>query len=200
MATKKEEGVTHYLYSSIGVVEIVRTDTYPPISYLELRLSGADSGREGLRHRVGLANPRSARQRNSTMLQNILAQTGSAKRTLLAVLAILCVAGCARTSSTLLNDSYPPRSAEHPIQVLSQLPTDREYVEVALVDAKGGQHTFADRSTSRIVEQLKVEARRMGADAIVIRSTERGNYNWGQGGWDRSKADAIAIRWANSAE
>ena len=32
-----------------------------------------------------------------------------------------------------------------------------------------------------------------GADAVIIRPTEGGNYTWGQGGWDRSKADAVAI-------
>ena len=32
-------------------------------------------------------------------------------------------------------------------------------------------------------------------DIVEIRSTEGGNFNWGQGGWDRSKADAVAIRY-----
>ena len=35
----------------------------------------------------------------------------------------------------------------------------------------------------------------VGADAIIVRSTQRGNYNWGQGGFDRSQADAVAVRY-----
>ena len=84
--------------------------------------------------------------------------------------------------------------------MLTAPPTDRKYEEIALLDAKGAQHTFADRSTEGVIEQLKSEARQVGADAIIIRSTEGGNYNWGQGGWDRSKADAVAIKFVESEE
>ena len=110
---------------------------------------------------------------------------------LAAAVAVLS-AGCAKSSSTVLK-TYPAWPEDHPVDVLSEFPTDRPYEEVALLDAKGGQHTFADRSTAGVVEQLKQEARKVGADAVVIRSSEGGNYNWGQGGWDRAKADAVGI-------
>ncbi|UCG87741.1 MAG: hypothetical protein JSW71_04105 [Gemmatimonadota bacterium] len=118
---------------------------------------------------------------------------------LLSLFLVVAVGGCAKSSSTVLM-VYPGYPEDHPIEVLADFPTDRQYEEVALIDAKGAQHTFADRSTAGVVEQLKVEARKVGADAIVIRSTERGNYNWGQGGWDRAKADAVAIRYVGSSE
>ena len=111
-----------------------------------------------------------------------------------ALLATIGVAGCAKTSSTVLK-TYPAQAADHPIDVLSEFPSDRQYEQIALLDAKGAQHTFADRSTAGVIEQLKEETRKVGGDAVVIRSTEGGNYNWGQGGWDRAKADAIAIKY-----
>ena len=113
--------------------------------------------------------------------------------------ATLGVAGCAKSSATVLK-TYPAQSADHPIDILSEFPSDRQYEEIALLDARGGQHTFADRSTAGVIEQLKAEARKVGADAIVIRSTEGGNYNWGQGGWDRAKADAVAIRFVEASD
>ena len=117
---------------------------------------------------------------------------------LVAAVAVLA-AGCAKSSSTVLK-TYPAWPADHPVDVLSEFPTDRPYEEVALLDAKGGQHTFADRSTAGVVDQLKQEARRVGADAVVIRSSESGNYNWGQGGWDRAKADAVGIRYLRDSD
>ena len=96
--------------------------------------------------------------------------------------------------------TYPSWPADHPVEVLSEFPTDRQFEEVALLDAKGGQHTFADRSTAGVIEQLKNEARTVGADAIVIRSTEGGNFNWSQGSWDRAKADAVAIRYIGDSQ
>lgn len=110
---------------------------------------------------------------------------------------IVALAACATTSSTVLK-TYPAYPEDHPVEVLSDFPRDRSYEEVALVDAKGGQHTFADRTSEGVIEQLKAETRKVGGDAVVIRSTERGTYNWGQGGWDRSKADAVAIRFTDS--
>ncbi len=112
------------------------------------------------------------------------------------MIGLIClgVAGCAKTRSTVLKD-YPPRAEDHPIEVLTTPPADRAYEEIALLDAKGAQHIFADRSSAGAIEQLKAEARRVGADAIIVRSTEGGSYNWGQGGFDRAKADAVAIRY-----
>ena len=110
-----------------------------------------------------------------------------------ALIVMLALSACARTTSTVLK-TYPARAADAPIEVLSDFPTDRAYEEIALLDAMGQQHTFADRSTDGVIEQLKKEARSVGADAIVVRSTEGGSYNWGQGGWNRARADAVAIK------
>jgi len=125
--------------------------------------------------------------------------THSFKLLILVLFAAVAISGCAKSSATVLL-TYPAYPDDHPIEVLTNFPTDRSYEEIALLDAKGGQNTFADRSTAGVVDQLKVEARKVGADAVIVRSTERGNYNWGQGGWDRSKADAVAIRYSDNSE
>ena len=119
-------------------------------------------------------------------------------RFLALVLISFVIVGCAESSATVLLE-YPAQPDDYPIEILSEFPRNREYKEIALLDAKGGQHTFADRSTEAVIDMLKTEARKVGADAVVVRSTERGNYNWGQGGWDRSKADAVAIRYVTQA-
>ena len=116
------------------------------------------------------------------------------KLLVVAVVALL-LAGCARSRNTILKE-YPARPADHPIDVITSPPTDRAYEEIALLDAKGGQFIWSDRGTSGVIEQMKKEARKVGADAIIVRSTEGGSYNWGQGGWNRAHADAVAIRYA----
>lgn len=121
---------------------------------------------------------------------------GYARFNFVLVLALgsLLLGGCAKMGVTTLKH-YPPRAGDYPIEVITSAPSDKKYEEIALLDAKGGQHIFADRSTSGVIEQLKAEARKVGADAIIVRSTERGTYNWGQGGFDRARADAVAIRY-----
>lgn len=116
------------------------------------------------------------------------------RQLLIPIFVLLVLGGCAKTRSTVMK-SYPPRAEDYPIEVLSSFPTDRSYEEVALLDAQTGKHVFADRSSSGAVEQMKSEARKVGADAIVVRGTRSGSYNWGQGGWEPARADAVAIRW-----
>ena len=107
---------------------------------------------------------------------------------------LIALSGCAKTDSVILK-YYPPRSDDHVIEVLTSAPTDKKYEEIALLNAKGGQTIVHDRGTSGVIEQMKVEARKVGADAIIVGRTQRGNYNWGQGGFDRANADSVAIRY-----
>jgi hypothetical protein len=111
----------------------------------------------------------------------------------LAVLA-LTVAGCAKSSYTVLKE-YPSKSEDCPIEVLTMQPQDKKYEEVAILNAEGGQNVFSSRKSEKLIAQLKRDACEVGADAIIIRTTEDGRYAWGKGGWDTSKAMAIAIKW-----
>lgn len=111
----------------------------------------------------------------------------------IAVIAMI-LAGCARSSYTVLRE-YPSKPEDCPIEVLTLQPTDRKYAEVAILNSQGGKHTFANRSSEQLIAQLKKDACEVGADAIIVRTTEDGRYAWGQGGWDASKASAVAIKW-----
>ena len=93
-----------------------------------------------------------------------------------ALLLLLALAlGCVKTTAT------PMETDTTGIEVLYSPPTDRPYREIGLVTTQTGQTIFHDRSAAGMVRKLQVEAQRMGADAIVVRSVNEGT--WGlQGG------------------
>ncbi len=108
--------------------------------------------------------------------------------------AAFIFSGCAKQSITILKE-YDAKPEDCEIEVITIPPVDKKFEEVAILNAKGGQTIFHSKKSEGLIEQLKKDACSVGADAIIIRSTEDGSYNWGQGGFDRSKAAAIAIRW-----
>ncbi|WP_218951113.1 hypothetical protein [Desulfoluna butyratoxydans] len=76
-------------------------------------------------------------------------------------------------------------------------PTDREYVELGLVTTQTGQTIFHDRSAEGMIEKLKEEAAKLGADAVIVRSANEGTWGLkggGTTGFDRGNAQAVAIK------
>ena len=107
---------------------------------------------------------------------------------------LLIMMSCAKTTTTTVNADS---SVANAIQVFYNPPTDREYTELGLVTTQTGQTIFHDRSAAGMIEKLKAEAGRMGADAIIVRSANEGTWGLkggGNTGFDRGNAQAVAIK------
>jgi hypothetical protein len=106
------------------------------------------------------------------------------------VVTILMICGCATTSTTSINaNTNDPGGTIH---VFYNSPNGREYTELGVVTTQTGQTIFHDRSVEGMINKLKIEAEKMGADAIIIRSAIEGI--WGINGFDRGKAQGITIK------
>lgn len=109
-------------------------------------------------------------------------------------LTLLVTAGCAKTTVTTQESN---NSETSPIQVFYSTPTDRKYTELGLVTTQTGQTIFHDKSAEGMIEKLKEEAIKIGADAIIVRSANEGTWGTkggGTTGFERGNAQAIAIK------
>ncbi len=100
------------------------------------------------------------------------------------------IMACAKTTST------PIALSAGAVQVFYSVPTNREYTELGLVTTQTGQTIFHDRSAQGMIEKLKAEAAKLGADAIIVRSANEGTWGLkggGNTGFTRGNAQAIAI-------
>ena len=81
---------------------------------------------------------------------------------------VITLAGCA-SSSVLVGKSRPPID---PSQVKLYLSPPAQFEEVALVDASSAQSfSFTDQGKmDKVIERLKVEAAKLGANGILLRS------------------------------
>ena len=114
--------------------------------------------------------------------------------TLLASILLLASA-CTKTTTTPINPENSAASGG--VQVFYSPPTDREYTELGLVTTQTGQTIFHDRSASGMINKLKAEAAKMGADAIIVRSANEGTWGLkggGNTGFERGNAQAVAIK------
>ena len=103
-----------------------------------------------------------------------------------------------KTSVTVLK-KYPEKPKDAPIEALASEPKKREYEDVCLITATGGQTIFSAKKGSKLIEKMKVDARKCGADAIIIRSSEDQTWKPLRGGIDQGpKAQALAIRYTDS--
>ena len=114
---------------------------------------------------------------------------------LLVLLAMaLGIISCAKTTTTAINAES---AAANSIQVFYSPPTDREYTELGLITTQTGQTIVHDRSAAGMIEKLKAEAVKMGADAIIVRSVNEGTWGLkggGNTGFERGNAQAVAIK------
>ena len=109
--------------------------------------------------------------------------------------AVLGLAACVKTTTTSVNPQNSVGSGD--VQVFYSPPTDREYTELGLVTTQTGQTIFHDRSAQGMIEKLKAEAAKMGADAIIVRSANEGTWGLkggGNTGFERGNAQAVAIK------
>jgi hypothetical protein len=112
-----------------------------------------------------------------------------------AIAAILGFTACVKTTSTTVNPQNSGGAGD--VQVFYSPPTDREYTELGLVTTQTGQTILHDRSAEGMIEKLKAEAGKMGADAIIVRSANEGTWGLkggGNTGFERGNAQAVAIK------
>ena len=113
--------------------------------------------------------------------------------TQLSLVTLLTIAlgfsACEKTTTTHINPqgTAAPKSTAAPmtaapvkdVQVfysMQSLPPDRPYKELGLVTTQTGQTIFHDRSAEGMINKLKAEAAKMGADAIIVRSANEGTW------------------------
>ncbi len=128
-------------------------------------------------------------------MNTLIAKLNFGKRNFLLLVAVLAIAGCAKTTTTTINaDSTAPGNS---IQVFYSEPSGREYTELGLVTTQTGQTIFHNRSAEGMINKLKAEAEKLGADAIIVRSANEGTWGFkggGNTGFDRGNAQAVAIK------
>jgi len=89
---------------------------------------------------------------------------------------------------------YPPKPKDSPIAHLVEEPQNREYEPVCMISATGGSTIFNSKRGSDLLKKMDKDARKCGADALIIRTTESQTWKWG-GGFDGARAQAVAIRY-----
>ncbi len=85
------------------------------------------------------------------------------------IIALLMQCSCARTSK-LNNVNLLQKSEDYNIEVFLDRIPEREYVEIAIVE---DTHEWSWGATlNGRIESLKKQARRLGADAVIIKSAQ----------------------------
>jgi len=101
-----------------------------------------------------------------------------------AVLSAALLAGCASTSRLMISPARPALSPEQ-VQVYMEPPSGR-YVEIALLETASGPLTYGEQNkTNAVIEKLRAEAARLGANGLVLQgmasSYRGGRVNVGVG-------------------
>lgn len=93
------------------------------------------------------------------------------------------------------NNNYSPKDANCDIKVLSQMPMDRKYEELALLSSVTDDDSFTKKDLDSIIPGLKAKACSLGADAIVIKNIDQGGTPKMEiGGQTPTKVFCVAIR------
>lgn len=99
-----------------------------------------------------------------------------------------------KTSVTVLKE-YPEKPKDAPIELLGEDPKDREYEVVCLISATGGQTIMGSKKGSDLFKKMEADARKCGADAMIVQSSEDQTSKPLRGGIDKgARAQAKAIR------
>lgn len=100
-----------------------------------------------------------------------------------------------KTSVTVLKE-YPEKPEDAQIEILGEEPKEKKYEPVCLITATGGQTIFNSKKGSNLIKKMQADARKCGADALIIRSSEDQTWKPLRGGIDQgAKAQAMAIRY-----
>jgi len=90
-----------------------------------------------------------------------------------------------KTSVTVLKE-YPESPKGAVVEVLGEEPKEQKYEAVCLITATGGHTIFNSKKGSDLIRKMKEDARKCGADALVIRSSEDQTWKPLRGGIDQN--------------
>ncbi len=94
----------------------------------------------------------------------------------LPALLALAMAACVRPETTvtpLSKKSYPEKPQGCDIQVVTQVPKDRKYEEIAILNTVATE--AQDKDLNGMLPSIKAAACRLGADAVLIKNVEPGS-------------------------
>jgi hypothetical protein len=95
-------------------------------------------------------------------------------------LSAALLAGCASTSRLMISPARPALSPEQ-VHVYMEPPTGR-YVEIALLETASGPLTYGEQNkTNAVIEKLRAEAARLGANGLLLQGMASG-YRGGRVG------------------
>lgn len=98
---------------------------------------------------------------------------------LLMMSTLLATAGCASTSRVMLGATYPPLAPAQ-VRIYDQPPA--RYREVALLEVESGPLTYGEQNkTNAVLQKLRVEAARLGANGLVFQGAANGYGRSGVG-------------------
>jgi len=116
-------------------------------------------------------------------------------------LSLIISLGCAtrvNTSVTRIGSTaYPSKDANCEILVFTQMPIDRKFEEIAILNAVTDQDSFTKKDLDSILPTLKTKACELGANALVIKSVDQGGQlkmTPGDPGQTPTKVFCVAIR------
>jgi hypothetical protein len=110
------------------------------------------------------------------------------------VFAIVIISGCASTSVTRTGgNSYPSKPSDCSLQVISTFPKDSKYDELGIVHGKSGGSIFHGQGLDSLLPDMKEEACKLGADALVLKGSSESSYLEIYSG-KRGEAEAVAIK------
>src|SRR5690606_18171950 len=90
-----------------------------------------------------------------------------------AALSSALLAGCASTSRLMISPARPALSPEQ-VQVYIEPPKGR-YIEIALLETASGPLTYGERNkTDAVIEKLRAEAARLGANGLLLQGMASG--------------------------
>lgn len=119
------------------------------------------------------------------------------KRELRVFIAVASLMGCATANVTKLSsNTYPPKPENCEIKVFTQPPTDKKYEELGLVAGVSGQTWWQGKGLDSMLPEMKAQACKLGADALVIKNVEAGGVAWIQS--TQGKASAVAIKFLSN--
>ena len=116
-------------------------------------------------------------------------------------LLLFTIFGCnprVTTSVTKIsNDSYASKPTNCEIQILTQIPADKKYVEIAILNATTDTDSVTKKDFNLVLPSLKAKACELGANAILIRNVDQGgqwiNPGHGSEGKTPTKVFCVAI-------